>query len=132
LKPKVKKPVAGGDSKDDINNEGVELMSSKAYAQAIEKFETALKMDPNYELAKENLSRAYNNYALDLASKGKEQEAETLMQKAMHLKDSIRNATLKLTTMHNYAQLLRKLRREKEAASLEEEARAIDPKEAKQ
>lgn len=132
LKPKVKKPIAGGDSKDDINNEGVELMSSKAYAQAIEKFETALKMDPNYELAKENLSRAYNNYALDLASKGKEQEAETLMQKAMRLKDSIRNATLKLTTMHNYAQLLRKLRREKEAASLEEEARAIDPKEAKQ
>ena len=129
LSPKVKK---GGDStdKNSINNEGVELMSTHAYAQAIEKFEAALKLDPNYDVAKENLSRAYNNYAVELSGKGNEQEAETLLQKAMKMQNSIKNAAVKLTTLHNYANILRKLRRNNEAEKLEAEAKSIDPKQA--
>lgn len=128
LKPRVQH--YDPNDKNSVNNEGVELMSTHAYTQAIEKFETALKLDPNFDLAKENLSRAYNSYAIDLAQKGKEQEAETWMQKAMRLKDSIKNATLKMTTMRNYAQILHRLRRDSEAAKLEAEAKTIDPKEA--
>lgn len=114
--------------KNAINNEGVELMSTKAYAQAIEKFEAALKLDPNYDLAKENLSRAYNNYAIELSTKGKESEAETLLQKAMKLQVSIRNATIKLATYHNYANILRRLKKDSEAAKVEAEAKSIDSK----
>lgn len=117
--------------KNAMNNAGVELMTSKAYAQAIEKFEAALKLDPNYDLAKENLSRAYNNYAIELSTKGKETEAETLLQKAMKLQNNIRNAAIKLATYHNYANILRKLKKDNEAAKVEAEANSIDTKQAK-
>jgi tetratricopeptide (TPR) repeat protein len=122
--------ASGSADKRSVNNEGVELMSSHAYAQAIEKFETALKIDPEYETAKENLSNAYNNYALDLINNGKEKDAESLMQKAMKLQTSLKSATLKLklTTMHNYALVLRKLHRDKEADKVEAEAKALEQK----
>lgn len=129
LKPKVKHNDLN--DKNSINNEGVDLMASHAYAQAIEKFETALKLDPNYEVAKENLSKAYNNYALDLVDKGKEKDAESLLQKAMNLQQSIRNAAIKMMTMHNYALILRKMRRESEADKIEAEAKSLDPKVAR-
>lgn len=126
LTPRVKHYDAN--DKNSINNEGVELMSTHAYAKAIEKFEAALKLDPDYDLAKENLSRAYNNYALDLAAKGNAQDAESLMQKAVKLQASIKNAALKLMTFNNYAQILRKMRRENEAAKIEAEAKTIQSK----
>jgi tetratricopeptide (TPR) repeat protein len=121
-----------GADKAAINNEGIELMTSHAYAQAIEKFETALKLDPNYETAKVNLNSAYNNYAVELMNKGKEQEAESLMQKAMKLQSSLRSAAvkLKLATMHNYALCLRKLHREGEAAKVDADAALLEQKEA--
>ncbi|MBX9685446.1 MAG: tetratricopeptide repeat protein [Candidatus Obscuribacterales bacterium] len=127
---KPKSTGVGSSDKNAINNEGVALMSTNAYSQAIEKFEAALKLDPNYDLAKENLSKAYNKYALDLAAKGKEQEAESLLQKAMNLQNSIRNATIKWMTMHNYASFLRKSSRDSEAAKIEAEAKKFAPKEA--
>lgn len=131
LTPKFKRPGdSTGIDKSAMNNEGVELMATHSYAQAIEKFEAALKVDPNFDPAKENLSRAYNNYAIELSGKGKEQEAEGLLQKAMKMQNSIRNAAVKLATLHNYANILRKLRRDKEADKMEAEAKTIDNKQA--
>ncbi len=127
LNPRVK-PAHDPTNKNSINNEGVELMSSHAYAKAIEKFEEALKLDPNYDTAKENLSRAYNNYALELSTAGNGDEAESLMQKAMKLQNTIRNAAVKLATFHNYAYVLRKLRRDSEADKLEAQAKLLDEK----
>ena len=131
LKPCVKTTTEIAD-KNAVNNEGVELMSSRAYAQAIEKFETALKLDPDYEPARENLSNAYNTYALDLIKTGKEQEAESLLQKAMKLPLTLRGAAIKLkvTTMHNYANVLRKRHRDSEADKIEAEAKALLEKKA--
>jgi tetratricopeptide (TPR) repeat protein len=129
MTPRIKRSVDPLD-KHSVNNEGVEFMSTRAYEQAIAKFEEALKIDPDYEPAKENLSSAYNNYALDLMNKGKEQEAETLMQKAMKLQSSIRSVAtkLKISTMHNYALVLRKLHRDSEADKVEAESRTLQQK----
>ncbi len=114
--------------KNAVNNEGVELMSSHAYVKAIEKFENALKLDPNYDLAKLNLSIAYSAYATELATKGKNQEALPIIQKAASLQSSIRNVAAKLrsSTLHNYAVILNRLHRAAEAVKIEAQAKALD------
>ncbi len=114
-----------GSDKNAINNEGVDLMQAKAYAKAVEKFEQALKLDPNYDVARENLTKACNNYALELVDKGNTQQAESVFQKALNVQAKIRNFAVKLTTIQNYAKLLRHLRRDKEADSLELEAKSL-------
>ena len=104
--------------------EGAQLVATHAYAQAIEKLEAVLKVDPSNVVARENLSKAYNDYALDLDSKGKAQEAESLLKKAMGLRANLKNAALKLMTLSNYASILRKHRKEKEAEQIEAEAKS--------
>jgi tetratricopeptide (TPR) repeat protein len=43
-------------------------LTGSEYKAVIEKFEAALKLDPNYSLARENLAAAHNNFGLYLAS----------------------------------------------------------------
>ncbi|MBX9568438.1 MAG: tetratricopeptide repeat protein [Candidatus Obscuribacterales bacterium] len=118
-----KKPGEGRAS--DPVNEGARLVESHAYSQAIEKLEAVLKSDPSNESAKETLSKAYNDYALDLAQKGKEKDAESVLKKAMGLQNAIKNAALRIVTFNNYASILRKMRRDKEAEQLEAEAKKL-------
>lgn len=47
-----------------LNNEAVQAINQKNYQLAIEKLEQAMKIDPNYKKARENLAIAYNNYGL--------------------------------------------------------------------
>lgn len=49
-----------------LNNEGVRALSDKKFKLAIEKLEESLKLNPTYELARKNLSIAYNNIGLDI------------------------------------------------------------------
>lgn len=51
-----------------LNNEGVIALKVSNYPLAIRKFNEALKLDPEYRLAKLNLVIAYNNYGLQLRS----------------------------------------------------------------
>lgn len=102
------------------------VSGSHAYAQTIEQLESVLKADPANDEIKEKLSKAYNEYAQDLAAKGKEQDAESFMRKAMTLQSGIRNAAVKLMTLRNYANLLHKLRRDKEAEQVEAQAKSIN------
>lgn len=49
-----------------LNNEGVKALNAGNYQLAIQKFEAAYKLDPTYQLARENLAIAYNNYGLQM------------------------------------------------------------------
>lgn len=47
-----------------LNNEGVNALKANNFALAVTKFDGALKLDPTYRLARENLAIAYNNYGI--------------------------------------------------------------------
>ena len=49
-----------------LNNDGVKALNTNNFPLAIQKFEEALKQDPTYKLARENLAITYNNYGLQL------------------------------------------------------------------
>ena len=51
-----------------LNNEAVRLMKQNEYSPAIDKLKAALEMRPDYVIARENLSTAYNNLALSLVN----------------------------------------------------------------
>lgn len=55
-----------------LNNEGVKALNAGNFALAVEKFEAALKLDPNYKLARDNLAIAHNNYGLQLRNSPKD------------------------------------------------------------
>jgi tetratricopeptide (TPR) repeat protein len=47
-----------------LNNEAVKALNSNNFPLAIQKFQAALKIDPSYKLARQNLAIAHNNYGL--------------------------------------------------------------------
>jgi len=55
-----------------LNNDGVKALNSSNFQFAITKFEAALKIDPSYTLARQNLAIAHNNYGLQLRNQPKE------------------------------------------------------------
>lgn len=73
-----------------MNNEGVKALNAGNFALAIQKFEAALQMDKTYQLARENLAIAHNNYGLQLA-KSNPQEALKQFHQAYYLNKT--NAT---------------------------------------
>lgn len=55
-----------------LNNDGVNALNAGNFPLAIQRFNEALKVDPNYKLAKDNLAITYNNYGLQLRNNPKE------------------------------------------------------------
>ena len=55
----------------DINNDGVKALNAGNVQLALQKFAQALKLDPSYQLARDNLAIAHNNYGLQLRSNPK-------------------------------------------------------------
>ena len=47
-----------------LNNDGVKALNAGNYQLAIQKFQAALNIDPNYGLARDNLAIAHNNFGL--------------------------------------------------------------------
>lgn len=54
--------------KVDLNDQGVKALEKKNFHQAIQFFKSALSIDREYTLARENLSIAYNNIAIENAA----------------------------------------------------------------
>lgn len=50
----------------NMNNQGVLLLNNSKYAESIQVFEEAIKLDPYYQMARYNYSIALNNYGLAL------------------------------------------------------------------
>jgi len=84
-----------------LNNDGVKALNAGNYQLAIQKFEEALKSDPNYTLARDNLAIAHNNYGLQLRNNPK--EALKQFHKALYLNRS------NPTTLQNVEGIIRML-----------------------
>jgi TonB family protein len=56
-----------------LNNEGVKALNAGDTKSAIEKLEAAIREDPNYRLARDNLGLVHNNYALKLVNSDPQQ-----------------------------------------------------------
>jgi tetratricopeptide (TPR) repeat protein len=102
-----------------LNNDGVKALNTGNFQQAIFKFEAALKLDPNYQMARDNLAIAHNNYGLQLRNNPK----EALKQFHMALYLNRTNAT----TMQNVEGIIRMMgknpRSFKDRVQLGDEAR---------
>ncbi len=103
-----------------LNNAGVETLRSNPDV-SIEKFQQALKLEPGYQKARQNLTRAYHNYAINLQQGGRFAEAEHYYKQALSMMEKSlgRNSPETMTTISNYASLLRQVHRDAEAAKLE-------------
>ncbi|MBZ0187901.1 MAG: TonB C-terminal domain-containing protein, partial [Candidatus Obscuribacterales bacterium] len=64
-------------------NQAVVAISDNNYKVAIAKLEEALSIDPQYQLARDNLAIAYNNYGLELRSRP--EQALAVFHKALAL-----------------------------------------------
>ncbi len=71
-----------------LNNEGTRALNERNCPLAIEKFTQALLIEPNYELAHENLAMAHNNYGILLADNPP--EALKQLHEAVYLRMSTR------------------------------------------
>lgn len=56
----------------EFNNQGVRELNAKEFKKAIASFEEAIKLDPAYKLARENLAIAYNNLGLSVQDNPRE------------------------------------------------------------
>lgn len=88
--PSAPSAFADANAVISMNNEGVKALNAGNFALAIQKFEAALQMDKSYQLARENLAIAHNNYGLQLA-KSNPQEALKQFHQAYYLNKT--NAT---------------------------------------
>jgi len=66
-----------------INDDGVRALDKGEYTKAIHLFKSALAIDNNFDLAQDNLSIAYNNFAIQSA--GKPEVALDSLHKALFL-----------------------------------------------
>jgi tetratricopeptide (TPR) repeat protein len=90
-----------GDAVMSLNNDGVKDLNKNDCQAAIEKFEAAIKLDPDYQMARDNLAIAHNNYGLQL----NDNPHEALKQFHMALYLNIANPT----TLKNVDGVVRKL-----------------------
>lgn len=103
-----------------LNNDGVKALNASNFPLAIQKFQEALKLDPSYQLARQNLAIAYNNYGLQLQNNPK--EAIKQFHKAAYMD---RNNATTLSNLEGIITMMRKNPRLfKDRVDLGDQARA--------
>jgi tetratricopeptide (TPR) repeat protein len=110
----------GGEDPNDkaaLNNAGIKLAASGEFRQAADKFEAALKIDPNLESAKRNLSACLNNIAIDAAQNGNLPEALRSLKRALELEGDHGDAKKRASILTNLAIVYQKMGKTADAAS---------------
>jgi len=110
----------GGEDPNDkaaLNNAGIKLAASGEYRQAVDKFEAALKIDPNSQAAKRNLSACLNNVAIDAAQNGNLPEALRSLKRALELEGEHGNPKTRASILNNLAIIYEKMGKASEAAA---------------
>jgi tetratricopeptide (TPR) repeat protein len=110
------------------NNQGVAFAQASNYKAAREKFQAALAADSNYEPAKRNLGAVLNNLGNAAMREGKWSAAEACFKQALELQKTDPDQKRRSFTFHNYALLLKLMRRTAEATAMEAQYNAIAPK----
>lgn len=75
--------VVWGEEKVALNDKGVHALEKDEFATAIQYFNKAMQIDKDYTVARDNLSIAYNNYAIKL--KDKPDAAIDKLHKALYI-----------------------------------------------
>jgi tetratricopeptide (TPR) repeat protein len=73
--------VFAQESSHHLNNVGVKAINAENYPKAIDSLESALRVDPEYEIARFNLFLAFKNYGLKLENDP--EKAMTMFHKAL-------------------------------------------------
>ena len=109
--PKEKSAAKQEGSAVAVYNEGVGLMQAKRFAQAQKKFEEAVKLDPNF-------AEAYNNLAFTLRKQGSGNNKQSLAyyNKAIELKPKLAEAYMYRGVL--YTQMGRKADAQADLATL--------------
>lgn len=68
-----------------LNNEGVKAILRKEWQTALDDFEAALKIDPNYSLAKDNIAATHGQHAIQLRLEKKLAEAIVELHRAAYV-----------------------------------------------
>ncbi len=102
-----------------INASGIILLNKGDADGAIEKFEEALKLEPQTATFKINLGAALNNSAIRAWQSANFADAESKYVRALELYQQVGKPELITRTVRNYAMLLRSQQKNDDAAALE-------------
>lgn len=117
----------GGTDKASLNNDGVRLVQQQQFAQAAEKFEAALKIDPNYAPVRHNLAGCLNSIGIDAAKGGNLDQALRSFKRALEMEGPNGEASNRLAIMQNLALIYRKMGKTAEAQSTADAAAKLKP-----
>lgn len=116
---------ATGDPKSDLSNQATNLMQQNDYVGATKKLEEALKIDPNFQVAKVNLAVCLTNSANQLAQQGKFNDAITHYKRALEMLRADNDPSRKALIMKNCAAMLYNTQRTHEAQEMEAAANRL-------
>jgi tetratricopeptide (TPR) repeat protein len=108
-----------GNPKLDLSNQATTLMQQNDFAGATKMLEAALKLDPNFQVAKINLAVCLTNSANQMGQSGKYHEAISHYKRALELLREDRDNRRKGTIMKNYAAMLFNTQHTKEAQEMD-------------
>lgn len=108
-----------------LNSEAAEAMKNGKLVIAIQKLESAQKLDPGNDLVNHNLGSAYANCAMMAATIRNWPQAESYFQKALPLLEKNPDHTNLIAVLKGYAFVLKVTGKPAESAKLEARAKSL-------
>jgi tetratricopeptide (TPR) repeat protein len=112
--------MSDNSARNALNNEGIKLNEEHKYKEASEKFEAALKVDPQFEAGRSNLAACLNNLAIDAVHSSDFEGARKTFLRALELAGDKGDPSQRSAMLQNLASVCDRLGKNDEA----QEARA--------